>query len=132
MAGAHMSGIVENGPGGQVSMLRSTIGGNTRGASEVFSAFASDGFLRATKGGCFVVEAAVGEQDRARAPQELACEWEALSQYWSEGRRTGGARWVRGCPIRVSAGGVGGRRFLAMAPEPVSWDLWVMATMGPP
>ena len=43
--------------------------------------------------------------------------------------RTWGPRRPRplgpGCPARVACGGVDGNRLLLMAPEPVSWDLWL-------
>ena len=89
-------------------------------------AFAPDSFPRAPEGGCFVAQAAVGELGRERVRQELASEKDALPRCRSGGRRTGCARLARGCPIRASVGGVGGRRFLAMTPEPASWDPWEM------
>ena len=78
IAGAYMIGIVETGPGDQMSMLRFTISSTARGVGEVHMAFAPDSFPRATKGGCFLAQAAVSERDRARVYQELVSECGAL------------------------------------------------------
>ena len=71
VAGAHRPGIVQNGPGGQVPMLRFTTGGTPRKVGEMHMAFAPYRFPRASKGGCFAGQAAVGGQVRERVCQEL-------------------------------------------------------------
>ena len=55
---------------------------------------------------------------------------EALSRSWSDGLRIGGDCWIQGCPVHFSAGGVGARRFLAMAPDPASRELWESVAEG--
>ena len=116
-------GFAVNAPG-ESSLVRVKFGGTAPGAGEVHLACPSDCFPRSTSDGYVAIQAAASVQDRGRASKDLLPEWQPLSQYWSEGRRSGCACRVQGCPIRFSAGEVGGRRFLRMTPEPASWDLW--------
>ena len=57
------------------------------------------------------------------ACQVLVREWLALGGAYVRGDSPGSARWFPGCPARVSAGGVGGNRWLVMTPGPIPRDL---------
>ena len=130
VVGAFLLGIVPNGPGGKVAMLRFTLGGASPGAGEAHLALPSGFSPRASRDGRFVVLAAASGQVRGRVCQEPASQWGAMSPHGSDGRRTGRDRWVQCCPVSASVDGAGGRRFLAMTFEPASRDPWGMATKG--
>ena len=130
VVGAFLFGLIANGPGAKASMLRFTLGGTAPYVGEAHLGFPPDCLPRTSHDGRFYVQVAASGQGRERVCQELVSEWEALPQFWSEGRRARCARWAQDCPVRESAGGVRGRRFLAMNPEPPSWDLLESATKG--
>ena len=106
-------------PPGECSMFS----GAARGAGEVLLAFPPDCFPWAPTDGLFTVRAAALEHDRGPVSEELASEW-------SDGHCPHRARWVQGCPIRLSFGCVGGRRFSALTSGPTSSDLWEAMTEG--
>ena len=54
----------------------------------------------------------------------MADEWEELERAYMQGDVTVQARWMSGGPVRAAIGGVGGNRWLLMAPEPVPAELW--------
>ena len=43
----------------------------------------------------------------------------------ARGDLSGHARWLPGCPVRVSCCGVGGNRMPLLTPEPAPWALWL-------
>ena len=50
-------------------------------------------------------------------------EWNELERAFTQGDHAAQARWMSGGPVRAAIGGVGGNRWLLMAPEPVSAEL---------
>ena len=50
----------------------------------------------------------------------LVGEWKGLDRSCARGERRGRPRWLPGCPVRVSCGGVAGNRMLLLTPEPAS------------
>ena len=72
----------------------------------------------------FNVRDEVNIDERVRACAELMEEWKRLEAEWAAGDKFNVSRWFPGSPGRVSPGGVGGRRFLGMTPEPVLWFSW--------
>ena len=82
VVGARMFGIVENGPGEEVTTLRLMRGGTARKVGELHLAFASGCLPRTTKGGCSVDQASDSGRGRGRVSKELASEWGALPEYW--------------------------------------------------
>ena len=63
-------------------------------------------------------------EDWSRACSSMVVEWEELERAYTQGDHTVQARWLSGGPVRAAIGGVGGNRWLLMAPEPVSAELW--------
>ena len=128
LVGAFLFRFVADGPGEKAAILRFTLGGAAPGVGEVHLASPPDCSPRASRNGWPLLQAAVSGRGRGRVCQALVSEWDVWPRNRSEGRRTGCARLVQGRPVRVSVGGVGGRRFSAMTAEPASWAPWEMAT----
>ena len=70
-----------------------------------------------------MIDKEVLPENRVAMCENLASEWKSLDVEYARGVRTGHARWVPGCPVRMSCGGVGGNRMLMLTPGPVSWEL---------
>ena len=54
----------------------------------------------------------------------MADEWQETEQAFSRGESAVQARWMSGGPVRAAIGGVGGNRWVLMAPEPITAELW--------
>ena len=55
-------------------------------------------------------------------------DWRNLESAYARGESAERARWIPGCPVRASLGGVGGNRLLVLTPEPAPWELRPAAT----
>ena len=75
-----------------------------------------------------MIDDKVPPESRGATGEKLVSKWKVLDQAYARGDRTGHARWVPGCPVRLSCRGVGGNRMLLLTPEPVSWELWLAVT----
>ena len=75
-----------------------------------------------------VVADEVSETDREALRSPPVREWKNCESASMRGEPSGYARWIPGCPIRVSLGGVGGNRLLVLTPEPASRELWAGVT----
>ena len=106
-------------------MLQVCFAGTAPNVGEYHYAFPSDCFPRSARSGSLVIGAPAPPGDIAESREALVNEWKALGRTYARGGREGHARWLPGCPVRVSRGGVGGNRLLLLTPDPASWDLWV-------
>ena len=128
VAGAILFRIVANESRDDAGMLRVRLAGVAPDMGGYHSAFPSDCLPWSTSQGNFVINAEVSYEDRAATCERLVTEWKCLGQEAARGDRSGRARWVPGCPVRVARGGVGGNRLLLLTPGPVTWELRPAAT----
>ena len=101
-------------------MLQVRLGGAAPDVGENHSASPPDYPPRPARQGHFAIDKEVRPEDRVATCEDLVNEWGSLDVDYARGVRTGHARWLPGCPFRMSCGGVGGNRMLALTPGPVS------------
>ena len=106
-------------------MLQVRFAGTAPNVGEYHCAFPSDCLPWSTCNGFFVIGAAVSPGSLVETCETLVKGRKGSGRAYAHGVRGGHARWVPGCPVRVSGGGVGGYRLLLLAPGPVSWNLWL-------
>ena len=85
----------------------------------------SDRLEWSRRGNAFDVRYGVSDGEREGICDQLVAEWRRLEAEWVAGDMSGSARWVPGCPVRLSIGGVGGGSMLCLTPEPVLWPPWL-------
>ena len=112
-------GLAAKSPGSGDPMLRLHLGGPSPSLGEKHYASASDCSPWISVDGSFIAHGKVADEGREEACQLLMDEWRELEASYTRGAKSGVARWVPGCPVRVSIGGVGGHRMLVLTPEPV-------------
>ena len=111
VVGSLLFGLVVNEPGSNDPMLRASLAGAAPSISGAHFVFASDCFPRAAKDGSLDFRSRVDVRGRNDVCKQLMSEWKALEDEWPRGNWSKCARWVSGCPVRLSVGGVGGNRF---------------------
>ena len=94
------------------------IAGVVPGVGESHFVSPSDCFGRPCRGAAFDARGPAESDDREQTRAESAAEWRELKCEWPSGNKSGVARWVPVCVVRMSLGGEGGGRFLSMTPEP--------------
>ena len=124
-AGTAFFGIVVNDVRKDAGVLQIHFAGTAPNVGEYHSAFPSDCLPWSTHNGSFEIGARAPRDEIAEACAALVGEWKALGRAYARSDRMGQARWLPGCPVRVSCGGVGGNRMLLFTPEPASWVLWL-------
>ena len=129
VVGAIVFGIAANQTSDDAGMLQVRLGGAAPNVGGRHIAFPSDCLPRPTRQGFLVIDKEAPPESRVATCEKLASEWKSLDQAFVRGVRTGHPRWVPGCPVRLSCGGVGGNRMLMLTPEPVSREPWLAVTV---
>ena len=111
--------VIVNVKDGRASKLRLRIRGAAPGAGESRFAFPSDCFAWSCRDNAFDVRGGVSDDERDEVCPQLVAARRRLEPEWAAGNKSGVARWVPGRTARLSIGGVGGGRMLALTPEPV-------------
>ena len=104
--------------------MRLRIAGTAPGEGEPHFASPSDCFGRPCRAGASDVHDPAEYEDRERTCAEMVAEWKRLGPEWPNGNKSGVARWVLGCVMRMATGGVGGRRILGATPEQALRPAW--------
>ena len=120
VVGAIVFGIAANRTRDDAGMLQVRLGGVPPDVGENHFASPPDYPPRPALQGHFAIDKEVRPEDRVATCEDLVNEWGSLDVDYARGVRTGHARWLPGCPVRMSCGGVGGNRVLALTPGPVS------------
>ena len=117
-------GIVVDEPTEDAGMLQVQLAGTAPGIGEYHYAFPSDCFAWAARDRSFIIAPGVEGEDWSRACAKMVDEWQEAEQAFARGGSDVQARWMSGGPVRAAIGGVGGNRWLLMAPEPIPAELW--------
>ena len=106
---------------GRASKLRLRVGGAAPDSGDSHLEFPSGSFARSCRGNAFEVCGKVSDDEC----EEVRAQFVAKRIRLEDGFRLSGvSRWVPGCPVRMSPGGVGGGRMLGVTPERVLWPTW--------
>ena len=128
VVGALLFGTAADKTGYSDVMLQFRLASSAPEVGECHFAFLSDCSPWASPDGMSAISERVPKDECGEACPALVGEWRDLEVSYVRGDRSECARWISGCPARVSPGGVGGNRWVAMTPEPISWELWLPAS----
>ena len=102
--------IVVNDERQGAGMLQVQFAGTAPNVGEYHYSFPSDCLPWSTRNGSFVIGGPVPRDEIPDACALLVGEWKRLDRSYAHGDQSGHARWLPGCPVRVSCGGVAGNR----------------------
>ena len=121
-------GIAANDPTQDAGMLQVCLAGAAPGIGECHFACPSDCFAWSARNRSFIIAQSVPDEDWVRECSRVVDEWNDHERGYTQGDHSAQAQWMSGGPLRAAVGGVGGNRWLLMAPEPITAELWRSVT----